>query len=56
MLHVLKPLSPNGDQHQLSPNDIHTSSREKVMRNNKMTTKGKYTEISLENLYVDIGA
>ena len=65
------PLSPNGDQHQFSPNNIHTSSREKVMRITKMITKkksldlssnslnaslGKCIEISLENLCVDIGA
>ena len=24
----LNPLSPNGDQHQFSPNDIHTLSRD----------------------------
>ena len=28
----LNPLSPNGDQHQFSPNNIHTLSRDKVMR------------------------
>ena len=28
------PLSPNGDQHQFSPNNIHTLSRDKVMRIN----------------------
>ena len=65
------PLSPNGDQRQFSPNNIHTSPREKVMRIKKMITKKKCLdllsnslntffkkciEISLENLYVDIGA
>ena len=30
------PLSPNSDQHQFSPNNIHTLSRDKVMRINKM--------------------
>ena len=30
------PLSPNSDQHQFSPNIIHTLSRDKVMRINKM--------------------
>ena len=34
----LNPLSPNGDQHQFSPNNIHTLSRDKVMRINKMIT------------------
>ena len=28
----INPLSPNGDQHQFSPNDIHTLLRDKVMR------------------------
>ena len=35
------PLSPNGDQRQFSPNNIHTSPREKVMRIKKMITKKK---------------
>ena len=35
------PLSPNGDQCQFSPNNIHTSPREKVMRIKKMITKKK---------------
>ena len=30
------PLSPNSDQKQFSPNNIHTLSRNKVMRINKM--------------------
>ena len=30
------PLSPNSDQQQFSPNNIHTLSRDKVMRINKM--------------------
>ena len=29
-------LSPNGDQHQFSPNDIHTLSRDKVMGINEL--------------------
>ena len=37
----INPLSPNGDQHQFSPNDIHTLSRDKVMRINEVITKGK---------------
>ena len=31
-------LSPNGDQQQFSPNNIHTLSRDKVMRINKVIT------------------
>ena len=36
---AVNPLSPNGDQHQFSPNDIHTLSRDKVMRIDRMVTK-----------------
>ena len=58
------PLSPNCDQHQFSPNNIHTLSKEKVMRENGLIfdqilsthSLRKYIEISLENLYVDFGA
>ena len=32
---TINPLSPNGDQQQFSPNNIHTLSRDKVMRINK---------------------
>ena len=32
----LNPLSPSSDQQQFSPNNIHTLSRDKVMRINKM--------------------
>ena len=32
----LNPFSPNSDQQQFSPNNIHTLSRDKVMRINKM--------------------
>ena len=35
------PSRPNGDQHQFPPNNIHTLSREKVMRIAKMITKEK---------------
>ena len=34
----INPLSPNSDQHQFCPNDIHTMSRDQVMRGNKMIT------------------
>ena len=37
----LNPLSPNGDQHQFSPNNIHTLSRNNVMRIYETTTKEK---------------
>ena len=35
-LYSLNPLSPNSDQHQFSPNNIHRLSKETVMRINKM--------------------
>ena len=35
------PLSPNSDQHRFSPNNIHTLSRNKVMRLNEVITKEK---------------
>ena len=35
------PKNENSNQHQFSPNDIHTLSRDTVMRINKMITKGK---------------
>ena len=38
-MHVVDPLTPNSDQHQLSPKDIHTLAREKVVRVYKMITK-----------------
>ena len=38
---LLNPLSRNSDQHQFSSNNIHTPSRDKVMRINKMITKEK---------------
>ena len=38
---AINPLCVNGDQHQFSPNNIHTLSRDKVMRINKMITKEK---------------
>ena len=36
LCNFLNPLSPNSDQKQISPNNIHTLSRDKVMRINKM--------------------
>ena len=35
------PLCPNRDQQQFSPNNIHTLSRDKVVRIYKMTMKEK---------------
>ena len=35
---LFNPLSANSDQHQFSSNDIHTLSKGKVMRINKMIT------------------
>ena len=40
MMHI-NPLSPNGDQHQFSPNNIHTLSRDTVMRINEIITTEK---------------
>ena len=37
----LTPLSPNGDQHQISPNNILVLSREMVARINQKITKEK---------------
>ena len=68
---VFSPLSPNSDQDQFSLNNIHTLSRDLVMRIYEMNTYcfalifyqilsthslRKYIKISLENLYVDIMA
>ena len=38
LLNCFNPLSANSDQQQVSPNNIHTLSRDKVMRINKMIT------------------
>ena len=38
---LFNPLSPNSDQHQFSPKDIHRLSRQMVMRINKMINKEK---------------
>ena len=38
---AFNPLSPNTDQHQFSPNNIHTMLRGKVIRINKMIAQGK---------------
>ena len=44
------PLSLNGDQHQFSCDNIHTLSREKVMRINKMITKKKCLDLLSNSL------
>ena len=38
---TFNPLSPNGDQHQFSPNNIHMLPRDKDVRINNMITKEK---------------
>ena len=67
----INPLSPDSDQYQFSPNNIHMLPREMIMRVNKMITKKnalicyqtlstiflrKCMKVSMENVYVDIGA
>ena len=37
----LNPLSPNSDKQQFSPNNVHTLSRDKVVRILKMIVKEK---------------
>ena len=39
--HMLNPLRPNSEQHQFSPDNIRTLSRDTVMRISKMITKEK---------------
>ena len=46
----LNPLSPNSDQHQFSPNDIHTMSRAKSRRINKVITKRKIFDLLSNSL------
>ena len=38
---AIKPLSPNSDQQQFSPNDVHTLSIDKFMKTDKMITNEK---------------
>ena len=40
-LQEVNPLSPDSDQHQFSPNNIHMLPREMIMRVNKMINKEK---------------
>ena len=48
---VLNPLRPNSDQHQSSPHNIHSLSRDEIMRNNKMITKEKSLDLLLNYLH-----
>ena len=47
---ILNPLSPNSDQHQFYPNDIHRLLRAKSMRINKLTTKRSIFDLLLNSL------
>ena len=56
----INPLSANSDQKQFSPNNTHTLSRDKVMRINKMITKGKmpwsfikFSQVLIKKIYGD---
>ena len=55
--HIFKPFSPNSDQHEFSPNNIHMLSREMVMRINQMITKEKMLcpFIKISQLTVSLG-
>ena len=48
MTKTFNPLSPNGDQHQFSPINIHTLSRNTVMRINEMITKEKMPRLFIK--------
>ena len=43
-------LSPEGDKHQFSPNNVNTQLREKVMRIDKMITKIKCFDLLSNSL------
>ena len=51
---LVNPLSPNSDQDQFSPNDIHTLSRDKVMRITEMITKEKMLWSFIEFLFKEM--
>ena len=42
---AINPLSPNSDQHQFSPNNIHRLSSATSMRINQMITKRKISDL-----------
>ena len=46
----VNPLSPNSDQHQFSPNNIHMLPREMVIRINKVITKEKSFDLLSKSL------
>ena len=55
VFHCCIPLSPNSDQHQFSPTNIHTMAIEMVMRINKMLTsspKRKYLNLLSNSLNI----
>ena len=41
ILKLINPLSPDSNQHQFSPNNIHMLPREMIMRVDKMITEEK---------------
>ena len=47
---LINPLSPDSDQHQFSPNNIHMLPREMIMRVNKMITKEKCFDLLSNSL------
>ena len=51
LLHYVNALSPKGDQHQFSPNNIRRSSTVKVMRITKLITK--FSQLLFKELYGD---
>ena len=55
--HIFKPFSPNSDQHEFSPNNVHMLSREMVMRIIQMITKEKMLcpFIKIPQLTVSLG-
>ena len=57
---VINPLSPDSDQDQFSPNNIHMLLREMAVRVNKMITKEKmlwsstkFSQLILKEMYKD---
>ena len=47
---LINPLSPDSDQHQFSPNNIHMLPREMIMRVDKMITKKKCFDLLSNSL------
>ena len=46
----INPSSPKSDQHQFSPNNVNTLSKETVMRFDKMITSGKCIDLLIHSL------